>query len=204
MADIDGTIHVESLDICRWVDTELAIGRDTIGTSDPSLSPPDAAGKACMNKIISAGSALSEAGLSFLSGRNGRYWGIGSGHTDSQRAEFESALKKAIVDPIQSSNGGPFLMGEQLTLADIAVFPFVKRYQVACREFCSGYDVSSVLHGVVGKWLDAMGQRSAVQITSASDELLLKAYKKHSSLDFFDYDSYSATELHPQNEVYRI
>jgi len=201
VAAIDGTIHVESLDICHWVDTE--IDRDAVGSSYSSLSPPDAAGKDRMNKIISAGSSLSEAGLSFLSGTNGRYWGIGSGQSDSQRAEFESALQKAIVDPV-ASNGGPFLMGEHLTLADIAVFPFLKRYQVACREFCNGYDVSSMFDGVVGHWLDAMGQRSAVQITTASDELLLKAYKNKKSLDFFDYDSYSATELHPQNEMYRI
>jgi glutathione S-transferase len=202
VADSDGTIHVESLDICRWLaDTDLSSSSGN-NSSSPSLAPSDAAGKARMNKIISAGSALSEAGLSFLSGRSGRYWGIGTGQAASQRAEFESALKKAIVDPIKE-NKGPFLMGTQLTIADIAVFPFVKRYQVACKEFCNGYNVSSVLDGVVGQWLEAMGQRPACQITTACDELLLQAYKKHLSLDFFDYDSYEVTELHPQNEVYR-
>jgi glutathione S-transferase len=195
VADAAGSIHIESLDICRWVaDTDFA-------ASSVTLSPSDAAGKARMNAIISAGSALSEAGISFLAGKNGRYWGIGSGQTAKQREEFESALKKAIVDPIKQSNGGPFLMGEQLTIADIVVYPFVKRFQVACRAFCNGYDVSSVL--MAGKWLDAMKQRSAVQITTADDILLLQAYRKHSSLDFFDYDSYNATELHPHNEVYR-
>ena len=207
----DGSIQVESIDICRWVDTELSTSNDISSNNDnndsssyPALSPPDAAGKARMNKIISAGSAFSEAGLSFLSGRNGRYWGIGSGQTAQQRTEFESALKRAIVDPINENKGGPFLMGNTITLADIAVYPFVKRYQLACREFCNGYDVSSVLNGVVGQWLDAMGQRPACQITTAKDELLLKAYKQHKGLDFFDYDTYLATELHPQNEEYRL
>ena len=38
---------------------------------------------------------------------------------------------------------------------------------------------------------------------SEDNAALLAAYRKHSCLDFFDYDPYAATALHPQNEIYR-
>ena len=165
------------------------------------MTPSDAAGKARMDKLISAGSALSDAGLSILAGQSGRYWGIGNSPSSKQIESFEKALKTAIVDPVEAS-GGPYLMGENVTLADIAVYPFVKRFAVACPEF-SGYDVYGILDGVVGKWLRAMEERPTCRISTANDELLLKAYRKHKSLDFFDYDSYTSCQLHPLNEEYR-
>lgn len=188
----NGKIIIESLDIIRWADREL---------EGPSLTPSDSLIKQRMDKIISAGSVLSDAGLSILSGRSGRYWGIGSDPSQSQKKSFEQALKKGILDPVEES-GGPYLMGESVTLADIAVYPFVKRFAVACPEF-SGYDVYKALNGAVGKWLKAMEERPACRVSSADDGLLLKAYRKHRSLDFFDYDSYLCCDLHPQNEKYR-
>lgn len=188
----NGNVQVESLDILRWADATLP---------GPALTPSDKDGQDRMKKLISAGSAFSEAGLAIMAGRTGRYWGIGSGASASQKKDFEAALKKAIVDPIKES-GGPYLMGSEVSLADLAVYPFVARFAVGAPEF-AGYGVRTALGGVAGEWLRAMRERASGAVTTADDAALLKAYQTHRSLDFFDYDTYLATALHPQNEIYR-
>lgn len=188
----DGAVQVESLDILRWADGALP---------GPALSPPDAAGQARMAALISAGSALSEAGLALMAGRTGRYWGIGGGQTAGQKAGFEAALKKAIIDPLKES-GGPYLMGAHVILADLALYPFVQRFAVGAPEF-AGYDVRGAQGGAAGEWLQAMRARASCAATTADNAALLAAYRKHRCLDFFDYDPYAATALHPQNEIYR-
>jgi hypothetical protein len=66
------------------------------------------------------------------------------------------------------------------------------------RQLC-GYDVSAALGGSIGAWLAAMDARPSCGVTAADSALLLKAYKRHMSLDFFDYDTYTAFQLHPHN-----
>ena len=188
-----GEIHVESLDIIRWADTKFSTGPLLAGT----------AGKARQDQNISAGSRLIDTGLSLLSGSTGRYWGIGSGQTPQQKQAFEKALQIVILDPLTES-GGPFLQGNSISLADISVYPFLKRFSVAFPEFCGGYDVCDVLGGGVGMWLRAVEARPAAAVTTANDDLLLKALRRHKSLDFFDYDSYLACDLHPHNEKYYL
>lgn len=123
-----------------------------------------------------------------------RYWGIGSGQTPAQRKSFEAQLAK--LDAALQRHGGPFLVGQHLTLADVVTYPFMRRFDVGMRQFCS-YDVSSALGGSVGAWLAAMGKRESCRITSADDALLLRAYEQHMCLDFFDYTSYGVFDLHP-------
>ena len=94
-------------------------------------------------------------------------------------------------------------MGPEVSLADIAVFPFVRRFAVAARACDGGVDiVRDSAGGAVGRWLAALEARPAFQISAADDSLLLDAYKKHMSLDFFDYDSYSVFKLHPHNAAF--
>ena len=132
--------------------------------------------------------------LPFATGR-GRHWGIGSGQTTRQRADFESQVA-GLAASLQR-HGGPFLLGEQPTLADILVYPFIKRFAVAAP--LTGFDVEAALGGAIGGWLAAMDARPACRATAADSGLLLAAFRKHRSLDFFDYDGYGAFDLHPQN-----
>lgn len=125
-----------------------------------------------------------------------RYWGIGSGASQAQRQAFEAALR-----PLHNSlqrHGGPFLAGQQPSLADVVYYPFAKRFDLGARRF-SGYDMHAALGGSVGGWLEAMGRRESARITTADDALLLAAYEEHKCLDFFDYTTYDVFQLHPQN-----
>lgn len=182
-----GKVHLESLDICKYID--VAIPGPPLSIDDTSIQ----------SEVIKAGADLSDAGLKLLAG-TGRSWGIGSGQTESQKAAFRNALSRAIVDPIQRF-GGPYLLGSSVSLADLVVWPFVRRFDIAAREF-AGFDVSQELDGVVGKWLGVMGSRPACQVTFPNADLFLKAFHRHKSLDFFDYDTYRSCELHPDNAIY--
>lgn len=192
----DATTHVESLDICRWADACL---------SGPPLAPMRNTDRdAHMNALIAAGSDLVTAGLSLLSGTTGRYWGIGKRPSDQQCREFETQLHRAIIEPLKTF-GGPYLLGDSLTLADITVYPFLSRFALAAKHF-SNFDISQVNDGgeLLVAWLKEMHGRPSCAITTPNEECLLKAFHEHMSLDFFDYHSYAACELHPHNKIYLI
>ena len=155
-----------------------------------------------MKELIVQGSMAINAGLSFVAGSRGRSWGIGrkGSATSAQQRAFENAVHKAIVEPMQQWEG-PFVMGENVTTADIALFPFIKRFSVALSDF-HAYDVYSMAGGVVGEWLSSMEARPSCSVSSADDALLVAAYERHKCLDFFDYDTYLTTALHPHNNMY--
>ncbi|BDA48804.1 probable protein IN2-1 homolog B [Coccomyxa sp. Obi] len=179
-----GTIVTESIDICNWIDESL---------EGPSLVPSEQAGRQAMSALVSSSSTINSAGLSLLAGRSGRSWGIGEGQSEAQRRSFEAQLRR--LDGVLSKFGGPFLFGERVSLADLIIFPFMERFALA-KEF-TGYDVHDALGGSIGAWLSSMAERPSCKMASANSTLLLEAFRKHRSLDFFDYTTYMATELHP-------
>lgn len=125
----------------------------------------------------------------------GRHWGIGRGQSEAQKAALGAQLD-SLAAAVQK-HGGPFLLGPDITLADILVYPFIQRFAVASP--LTGYDVGGAAGGAVGRWLAAINERPSAAATAADPALLLEAFKRHSSLDFFDYDSYTAFQLHPHN-----
>jgi glutathione S-transferase len=128
-------------------------------------------------------------------GSTARSWGIGSGQTAAQRASFEEHLRG--LHASLERHGGPYLLGSQPSLADIVVYPFMKRFDVAAP--LTRYDVSAALGGSIGRWLAAMDARPSCRTSAASSAALLQAYRQHRSLDFFDYETFGCFQLHPHN-----
>jgi hypothetical protein len=58
----------------------------------------------------------------------GYSWSIGGGQSAQQKETMDAVLTQ--LSSSLSRHGGPFLMGSQPTLADILVYPFLRRYQV--------------------------------------------------------------------------
>ncbi len=81
--------------------------------------------------------------------------------------------------------------------ADIIVWPFVMRFDVAAHEFC-GVDVWNEAGDAFKQWLDLMSGRETCMESDPDRAAFLSALRKERSLDFFDFSTYSAASLHPR------
>lgn len=127
----------ESLGIIAWVDSEFE-GPNLAGNNPKELK-----------EAIYAGSSVASAGLDLLSGKNGRYWGISGGQSTGQKQAMEKALQ-ALFE--HQTHPGPFLLGDCISLADIAVYPFIQRFAVITPELC-GYQFETACNGKVHQML---------------------------------------------------
>jgi glutathione S-transferase len=157
------------------------------------LMPGRAGGRGELDAAVKEGDALIGAGLDLLSGR-GRAWAIGSGQTQQQRAAFAAAAA-AISRRLQAS-GGPFLLGDELSVPDVLPWPFLRRFSPAAPEFCGVH-----VQGAPAGWLGAMRRRTSAALAAPNDELFLAALRRHRSFDFFDCESFKACECRPQLEA---
>ncbi|KAA6423953.1 MAG: hypothetical protein FRX49_05912 [Trebouxia sp. A1-2] len=137
---------------------------------------------------------FADAGLDLLAGCTGRSWGISTGQSRAQWEAFEQQLQRfqAGVD----QRGGPFLMGSEVSLADLIYMPFMERFAVAMPAF-TPYDPCDACDGRIGEWLVAMRQLECCQMAAPDQKLFLQALKQERSLDFFDFTTYKAHQLHP-------
>jgi len=117
----------------------------------PALSPE--AGSPAhheMESLISAASGIVSSGLDMASGRDGRFWGIGTHASASQLKRYESALGQ--MQQALTKSGGPFLLGAQVTIADLVLMPFIERFDIIGRNF-HGVDATEICGGAISSWL---------------------------------------------------
>ena len=192
MEPVSVLLHAQSSVLCVW-GPALPVGVCMPGQSAIQ-------GCCCLQGTQAEGLGCVRAGVRPMpacsAGRTGRYWGIGTAQSAAQRAAFEQQLSKLAA--VLTQHGGPYLLGAEPCLADINVYPFIKRFAVGMPQLC-GYDVSMAAGGAVGAWLAAMDARPSCHASAADGDLLLRAYKQYMSLDFFDYDSHTVFQLHPHN-----
>jgi len=184
-----GTILVESLAICKWVD-------ENVGGVDLMPAEEEPGGgmrrQEALDFVDNVADRIVSSGLAAVAG-SGRSWGIGAKPEVSRMEEDLGRLERML-----SATKGPFLAGSFLTLCDLAVFPFLERFDVALKVNGSGERDS--IRGVnerVGQWMDEMAKRPSCVWAAANESLLLEAYREHGCLDFFDYTTYEESDLHP-------
>lgn len=175
---------------CRCIDSDI---------EGPSLLPGGTDEIHTAHHLINTVESFVAAGLDLMAGTTARSWGIGKKQTSLQRSAFESQL--ALLQNCLDYHGGPFLVGQQISLADLVYYPFARRFEIGLKNFCD-YDIGTALDKSIRPWLSAMRSRQSCTVTCANDELLLQAYGKHMCLDFFDYMAFSVFQLHPQNISY--
>eukprot|EP00878_Enallax_costatus_P006528 GHUV01006845.1.p1 GENE.GHUV01006845.1~~GHUV01006845.1.p1 ORF type:complete len:263 (+),score=84.88 GHUV01006845.1:201-989(+) len=180
-----GANYTESLDICRWLDTEFL---------QLSLTPTAPAAQQEMQQLKHHTSSIISAGLDLVAGSTARSWGVGTAPSRSQKQRFAAACQH-MTDALQRT-GGPYLTGPTPSLADVALLPFFNRFRLALQEF-QGDDMGWLQGGAVLQWMANLEQQQWCALASPDSKLFTQALRKHASLDFFDYDTYDAYSCHP-------
>ena len=178
----DGSVITESLRIIRIIDE-----MDTLPRAARSLS-----GGAAREEILQfvdscdAYGGFISAGLSFVGGG----WGISRGKPNENTVEtLEREVER--LDALLRRSSGEFLFGDNVSLADIAIYPFAERFQLAMREFQS-YDLGIDSNArAFACWLAAMAARDAVKQLRPDDAKLLASWRRTKRLDYFDYETAS-------------
>lgn len=81
------------------------------------------------------------------------------------------------------------MFGSTVSLADIVIYPFAERFQLACREF-QGYELGEAQNAeAFVVWLAMMAARDSVKALRPNDEKLLASWRRTERLDYFDYET---------------
>jgi len=97
--------------------------------------------------------------------------------SDRQRtlaAQLDQEL--AFIEAEMPSGNGPWWLGEQLSLADLAFYPFFERFSVL--EHYRDYRIPASC-GRIKRWLQAMAERPSVQGSRESDAFYIEAYASY-------------------------
>ncbi|CAE7235922.1 DHAR1 [Symbiodinium sp. CCMP2592] len=148
----DGTVLYESEIINEYLEQKFA-------DSGPALMPPSAAGAAKVrlwNHHLN--NKLAPAHFTFLMNKN-----------ETAEPDKAKALEEAL-QYYEDNLKGPFLLGDEFTLADVSALPFFERLIFSCRRF-KEYEIPSQMKRL-RTWLDkAMSQPSFVATKRPEDKL---------------------------------
>jgi glutathione S-transferase len=152
--DAQGNPLRESMPIVYWVDEHWP-------AKNP-LQPSSAEGVARMKELITKFTSgefdVTSSSFRVLTER------------DSAKAEAQwEALQRAYAElgRTVSASGGPYLLGEQFTVADLAVYPFVEKATILLSHFKSFATPLSDELAPFHKWVAAVESRPSVRITIA-------------------------------------
>ncbi|XP_065857329.1 glutathione S-transferase L3-like isoform X2 [Euphorbia lathyris] len=149
----NGKIMGESLDLIKYVDSNF---------EGPSLLPDDPAKKGFAEELFA-----------YIDKFVGTLYGSLKGADATKEAGpafdyLENALKKF--------DDGPFLLGGQFSLADIAYIPFVERLQIYFSEIYN-YDITSG-RPKLAAWIEEINKIGAYKQTKTDPKELVAYYKK--------------------------
>jgi len=143
----------ESMDMCYWADEEFP--------HNP-LQPASDEGKAKMKAIIDK----------YTSGEYSLISHFFAALTSEEKEAAHQSLAKLEssyleLDKELASSGGPYLLGSQFSLADIALYPFIERQFIILPHHKQWTFPSSGKIQHVRRWKSACEQRASVRITTA-------------------------------------
>ena len=104
---------------------------------------------------------------------------------EDKDGELSADLEKALLvyEEQLEKTGGPFLMGEHFTLADVHVLPFMLRLVVSLRQF-KQYEIPVDKFPKLLKWYELCSQRDSVQAASLTDEKIHELYSMFLDIDY--------------------
>lgn len=83
----------------------------------------------------------------------------------------------------QQSATGPYFLGQQFSLADVALAPFVQRISALNKEFLGGFYFEAIKNSPrLGQWILGNLKRPSVQETYLGDEKFAEGLAKRTGL----------------------
>ncbi|XVF07995.1 hypothetical protein REPUB_Repub06bG0187100 [Reevesia pubescens] len=149
----NGKVIGESIDLIKYVD---------INFEGPSLLPNDPEKKKFFEELLSHAD-------NFVGTVFGSFKGDAAKEAAASFDHLEVALKKF---------DGPFLLGNEFSLADIVFIPFVERFQIFLSEVFK-YDITAG-RPKLAVWIEEVNKISAYKQTKKTDpKELVEFYKQH-------------------------
>ena len=189
-----GEVLTESIDLCYWLEEHF-----TASDGHPSLIPAGANKETEMRRLIRGfdGGFIS-AGLQFVGGG----WGFSLGNPGARQTDRMTSEVQLLEAIIEDNGGGPYLMGPEISLADIVLYPFAERFELAMREF-QKIELAEMSSGgggrggrggrgggeVFAQWLRSMAERESCKCLRPDDDALLVSWRRTMRLDYFDYET---------------
>jgi glutathione S-transferase len=138
---------------------------------EPALMPKDPARRAFARNWIAYSNSK------FLQGFYGVIMSLETERQEFYKAEFADRLRYMEREGLEKlSDGGPYWLGEQMTLADLSFYPFIERFGVL--EHYRGFSMPDDCVRLKA-WLAAMRDRPSVAATLESDEYHIDVYKNY-------------------------
>jgi glutathione S-transferase len=152
---------------------------EVFGGAKVTLMPNEPAERARARILISrCDSKLVKLSYSYLSHKP-----IESTAKDDQlRTELQEELR--YLDSALRESGGPYFLGEQVSLVDIAFIPFFERMVVALSTF-KNFDIVSLKLPDLNTWLDAMSNRQSYSQTRTPPERIKELYSRFLDINYF-------------------
>ena len=142
---------------------------------DTTLMPTDAISRAQVRLLNDhCDTNLSPAQFTFFMNKD-----------EDKDRELSADLEKALLvyEEQLEKTGGPFLMGDHFTLADVHVLPFMLRLVVSLRQF-KQYEIPADKFPKLLKWYELCSQRDSVQAASLTDEKIQELYSMFRDIDY--------------------
>lgn len=95
--------------------------------------------------------------------------------------EMETAL--SVYENALVESGGPYLIGQDFTIADVHVLPFLKRLVITLKHW-KNYQIPEEKFPKLLAWLNSCLERESVKETSMTDERTIETYKRFVEADY--------------------
>lgn len=104
---------------------------------------------------------------------------------DQKNNELKDDMEKALLfyEDILEKSEGPYFLGNQFSIADIHLFPFIQRMTVTLKHW-KGYELSADKFPNTIKWIQRCSERESVKLSSMSEDRIIEVYSKFIEVDY--------------------
>eukprot|EP00956_Cyclotella_meneghiniana_P041196 scaffold218443_cov83-Cyclotella_meneghiniana.AAC.1 len=104
---------------------------------------------------------------------------------DQKNMELKDEMENALLfyEDILENSDGPYFIGEQFSIADIHLFPFIQRMVVTLKHW-KGYEMPADKFPNMINWIKKCSERESVKLSSMGEDRIIEVYSKFIEVDY--------------------